>query len=135
MKRMIFATIALLMTAGVVQAGWFGRGCNNGCARRSVCEPVCAQTCEPAIPKCCKTIKVPVTVMEDRVIEVPARKIVTPVPDVIEYVPQAATEIRTPQPPIPQPDIITYRCNPDKIVRHPQPPCVRYECTPDCQQS
>lgn len=141
MNRIVFALMAILLTAGAVQAGLFRRGgYNNGngcCGARSarVCaEPACAPACEPQAPICCKTIQVPTTVMVDKEITVPARKIVTPVPDVIEYVEQPCIEVRTPQPPIvcPQPDIITYKAQPCKIMRHPQPPCIRWECPRDC---
>jgi hypothetical protein len=73
-----------------------------------------------------KVIQVPKT------IEVPARKIVIPQPDHIEYIPQPAVEVRIPQPPIPQCDIIEYRCVPDKVVTHKQPDCIRWECPADC---
>lgn len=140
MKRIVFAMLAVLLTVGIAQAGFWGRrgGCCNNRPARSMCETSCAPSCEPVCPPaptCCKTIEVPTTVMVKKEITVPARKIVTPVPDVIEYVEQPCLEIRTPQPPIvcPQPDIITYKAQPCVIKRHPQAPCIRWECPRDCE--
>ncbi len=135
MKRMIFASIALLLTSSFVQAGWFNR-CGSCCPRTRVsCEPrvMCEPACEPTPPVCFKKIMVPQTIQVEKEIEVSAIKIVEPRPDIIERIPVAPTEVRTPQPPlvIQQPDMISYRCNPDRIVHHKQAPSIRYECPVD----
>ncbi len=141
MKKLLLALVVGLAAVSLVQAryrrGVYRRGRNWSSQRGSRCAPRCAPKCapvrcEPRAPKCYKNIMVPVTVEECRQIEVPARKIVIPQPDLVECIPQPAIEVRTPQPPIPQPDIITYKCVPDKIVHHKQPPCIRYECPADC---
>ena len=139
MKKMLFASIVLL-SVGLADARQCGRRrCNRRTTCATTCAPVCAPVCEPACepvaPRCCKTVKVPTTVMIDQVVEVPARRIEMPVQPIIERIAQAPIEVRTPQPPIvtPQPDLITYQCVPDKVVVHPQPNIVRYECPADCE--
>lgn len=137
MKRILFASIAILLSMGAaVEAGLFRRRCNNGCARPVCARPVVKEEC-PVEPVCCKTIQVPTTVMVPKVINVPARKIVTPRPDLVEYIPQPCLTVRRPQPPIvtPQPDIIEEIPQPDKVRYIKQAPCVRFECPPDCEVS
>lgn len=139
MKRLLL-TVAVLLSPVVLEARFFGRGGNNcrtSCSTYTrSCPTTCATACpvvsEPCPPTCYKTIMVPQTIQVEKQIEVPARKIVIPQPDMIERIPQPPIEVRTPQPPIPQPDCISYRCVPDKIVHHKQPPCIRYECPADC---
>ena len=126
MKKMIFATILGLFSVGLLEAAY---SCPP--RRRVSCPTICVRT-EPEPPICCKTIQVPETIMVDRVIQVPARKIVIPQADIVEYHPQPAVEIRIPQPAIPQPDLIQYRSVPDKVVRRKVAPCIRYECPADC---
>ncbi len=108
------------------------RNCNT-CPKRTACKKACSTfKTEPVAPRCCKTIMVDKVIQVAKVIDVPARKIVIPQPDLIEYIPQQPVEIRIPQPPIPQPDCIEYRSVPDKVVRHPQEACIRFECPDDC---
>lgn len=143
-KLMLAAVIGLLST-GAVFAGWRRRSGNCCPSRRRTaaccpaparaCPPACAPSrmeVEPTPPRCCKTIMVDKVIQVPKTVEVPARRIEIPQPDIIEHIPQPAVEVRIPQPPIPQPDIIEYRCVPDKVVRHAQAPCVRYECPADC---
>ncbi len=147
-KLMLAAVIGLLSTGAVIAFGRRNGNCcperrsrkccpprrNTNCCppRRSrACAPSCVTT-EPTPPRCCKTIMVDKVIQVPKTIEVEARKIVIPQPDLIEHIPQPPVEVRIPQPPIPQPDIIEYRCVPDKVVRHPQEPCIRYECPADC---
>ena len=134
MKRILFASIAILLSMSAVQAGLFRRG---GCCpsrARAVCAPrVAAAEC-PVEPVCTKTIMIPKTIQVPKVINVPARKIVTPRPDLVEYIPQPCLKVRRPQPDIviKQADIIEEIPQPDKVRHIPQPPCVRYECPPEC---
>ena len=145
MKKLLFAVLVAAITFGAVNA--FGRRNNcNGCprqtkrARRTTCPTKCVRpACGPVRtecpvdpPRCTKTIKVAKTIMVDKCVDVAARKIVIPREDIIEYIPQPAREIRTPQAPIEQPDCITYECVPDKVVRRPRAPLIRYECPADC---
>ncbi len=148
-KLMLAAVIGLLSTGALLAFG--GRRNGNCCGRparrsrracgtcptRTACPPRCGPSrvvSEPAPPRCCKTIMVDKTIQVEKVIDVPARKIVTPQPDLIEYIPQKAIEVRIPQPAtvIQNPDIIEYKCVPDKVVRHAQDPCIRYECPAEC---
>ncbi len=137
MKKMLFASIVLL-SASLADARRCG---TRRCDRRTTCatscaRPVsCAQPCEPVAPRCCKTIMVPQTIQVEKVIEVPARKIVIPQPCLVEHIPQPPIEVRIPQPPIPQPDIIEYKCVPDQIRQIPQPDLIRWECPADCRES
>ncbi len=127
---MIVASVIALLSVSAANA-WFGgrRGC---CPSRRVAS--CAPRTVECAPKCFKRIKVPKTIEVEECVEVPARKIVIPQPDIVERIAQAPIEVRIPQPPIPQPDRVEYKCVPDKIVHHPQAPCIRYECPTDCEQ-
>ncbi len=141
MKRLLL-TVAVLMSPMLVEANRYRYGsCKTSSCRTSCAPTACAPyagssaACaveEPCPPRCTKTIMVPQTIQVPKVIEVPARKIVMPQPDVIERIPCPPVEVRTPQPPIPQPDCISYRCVPDRIVHHKQPDIIRYECPTDC---
>jgi len=123
MKKMLFASI-ILLSAGLLQA--------RCCTQRTSC-PTRGTTCEPTKPICCKTIQVPTTVMVDKVIQVEPRRVITPVADVIEYIPQAALKVITPQPPIQQCDKIHYVCQPDKVRCLKQASIISYECPADCR--
>ena len=128
MKKLLFAAVAGLLTMGVLQAGCGWRNRRNCCpTRRRTCAPR-RVSCEPTPPRCCKTIQVPKTIMVDKVIEVPARKIVIPQPDVVEHICQDPICIKIP--------VTTYRYEykpvPDKVVHHKQPDVIRYECPADC---
>lgn len=125
MKKMIFASLVALTAVGLLDARCCGPRRNARVCRTT------APTVEVA-PKCFKTIMVPQTIQVAKCVEVPARKIVMPRPDIVERIAQKPIEVRIPQPAIPQPDRIEYRCVPDKIVYHKQEPCIRYECPTDC---
>lgn len=135
MKRYLLM-VAVLLSPVVLEAN--RRSNRYGSCRTSSCRTACPTACptacaveEPCIPKCTKTIQVPQTIMVDKEIEVQAQKIVIPQCDIVEHIPQPAIEVRTPQPPIQQPDCISYRCVPDKIVNIKRPPIVRYQCPVD----
>lgn len=121
MKKLLLATIVASFAVLTTQSWYRSRGYegNGGCCGRTAVVET-AEVCEPTPPKCYKTV------------EVAAKKIVCPQPDICERIPQPAKCIRIPQPPIPQPDIIKYECQPDKIVYHKQPPLIRYECPAEC---
>lgn len=133
MKKLLIASI-LLSAAGYMEAR-LGRG-----SRCNACAPVCATTvstacAEPAAPNCYKTILVPKTIQEQKVIQVPAKKIVQKQPDRIERIKQAPKAKCIPQAPkvIAQPDLVVYEDQPDIIKRVPQPDIIRYECPADAQ--
>ena len=126
MKKILLAAIVGLLTTGLLEARWGGAR-RNGC-----CQPSCQTECEPTPPICCKTIMVDETIKVPKVIRVPARRICTKRPDIVEEVCQPDIMVRIPQPPIPQPDRCEWRKQPSKFVTHKQPDCVTYECPPDC---
>jgi len=132
MKRLIFASIAILLSMGVAQA-WrpFRGGCND-CPR-----PVrsCATRCEttPQPPVCYKEIKVPKTIMETKMVQVPARMIRIKQPDEIRWEKQPCVRIEYAQPPIQQPNIVVYEQQPDKCVHVARPDVIRYECPDECK--
>ena len=147
-NKLMLAVVIGLLSTGALFA--FGRR-NNGnccpprrsrracgtCSTRNNCAPRCGPrrvVSEPAPPRCCKTIMVDKTIQVAKVIDVPARKIVTPQPDLIEYIPQKAIEIRIPQPDtvIKNPDIIEYKCVPDQVRHIKVDPCIRFECPDGC---
>ena len=128
MKRILFASVAVLLSMGAVEARW-GRSCNTGC------QPKACAPCEPVAPICCKTIMVPQTIQVPKVIEVPARRIEMPQPDICIRTPRPPVRIEIPCPPIPQPNRVEYRCQPDCITYQKCAPIIRYECPEDCQQS
>lgn len=137
MKKLVIASIAILLTMGLAEARFFGRRGNcNGCPTRRSCAPACETECvAPVPPKCCKTIRVPQTIMVDKTVEVPARKVVIPQCDRVEYVKQPCKYRRIPQPSIPQPDIIEEVEQPCLVKHIPQAPLIRYECPSDCDAS
>lgn len=118
---MLVLVAVTFATIGSMNAWRLGRGCNSGCAVRATsCATSCATTQqvieEPTPPVCTK------------VVEVQPKKIVIPQAELVERVPQPAKEVRIPQPPIPQPDLIKYEKVPDLIRTIPQAPIVRWEC-------
>lgn len=139
MKRILFASIAILLSVGSTFAWRSNRSScyRGGCARTVSCARPCQKPCEPVAPRCCKTVMVDTIVQVPKVVEVAAIKKVTPMPDIVEVIEQPCQEIHIPQAPtiIQNPDLIEYRPVPAKIVRHKQPPCVTYECPCDCEQA
>lgn len=140
MKKMIVAALLGLLSVSSLAQGWFGRG--RGCCPRPCptavcaqpCAPTCEPVCEPTPPTCHKTIMVPQTIQVPKVIEVPARRIVIAQPDICVRTPQPAKMIRIPQPPVPQPDIIKWECQPDVISYRKQAPIIRFECPAECDE-
>jgi hypothetical protein len=134
MKKMICAAVFGLLFVSVTQA-FFGRGCNTGCnvGYATGCATACA---EQTPPICTKTIQVPRTIMETKVITVPAIREVIPQPALCRRIPQPAKCIRVPQAPlvIQQPDRITYEAQPDKVEYIQQAPLVRYKCPVDAME-
>ena len=135
MNKMILAIILAAVSAQVAYAGvFFNRGNRNGncCGRVRNCAPACAAPCvEPEPPICFKTVQVPKTIMVNRKVQVPARKIVCPQPAVCERIPQPCKTMRIPQPPIQVEDKVVQIPVADKVVYHKQPDIVRYECPSD----
>lgn len=123
MKKFIILSALTIVAISSLEA-W--RGCANGSCARPVqgCATTCAkQACAEAV-----IIEEPCAPICTKVVEVPAKKIVIPTPDLIERVPQPAKQVRIPQPALPQPDLIKFEQVPDLVRRIPQAPCVRWEC-------
>ncbi len=126
MKKLLLAAIFGLLATGLLEAACGKRWCGPRRANR------CKTECEPTPPICCKTIMVDQTIQVPKVIRVPARRIVTKRPDIVEEVCQPDVMVRIPQPPIPQEDRCEWRKQPSKFVTHKQPDCVTFECPPEC---
>lgn len=139
MKKQLLFALLFSVSAVAVTNAFFGRSCHRGCQPTYEQPAACFESvtsCEqPATPPVCtKTVKVPKTILVDKVVQVPARRIEMPQPDIIERIPQAPRKICIKQPPIPQPDIIKYEPVPDRIVCRKQPNLVRYECPVGTQE-
>ena len=142
MKKMICAAVFGLLFVNVAH-GFFGRGCNTGCAvgystgygvgyagSSAFGYADSSAAYEQAPPICTRSIQVPRTVMETKVVTVPAIRQVIPQPALCRRIPQPARCIRIPQPPIvtPQADLIKYEAVPDRVEQVPQAPIIRYMC-------
>jgi hypothetical protein len=138
MNKLLLAALAGLVTTGIMEARMYRNGGNCGtnrsyCASKSErsCAKPCAKKCGPSIkpPVCCKTIQVPRTVMDTKVIEVPAEEVRTPNPDRIIRHPQPCEEVRIP---LPQCYRTEYRDVPDEIEYVKVPDTISYRCPADC---
>lgn len=104
--------------------------CPKRCPKRCPRRKACPTACPERKPRCFKTIKVPVTIEEERCIEVDAIKTLHPQPDIEERIPQAPTMVKIP---LPQQYRVECRPNPDKVVFHKQEPLVSWHCPSDCK--
>lgn len=142
MNKLLLAALAGLLTTGIAEARLFRNGgnccptrsncaskCERSCAKP--CAKPCAKTCGPSIkpPVCCKTIQVPRTVMDNKVIEVPAEEVRTPNPDRMIRHPQPCEEVRIP---LPQCYRTEYKSVPDEIEYIKVPDTISYRCPADC---
>ncbi len=143
MNKLLLAALAGLLTVGAMEAR-FGRNgggccptrsCETSCARscgrsceRSCSKPACGPSLKP--PVCCKTIEVPRTIMETKVIEIAAEEVRTPNPDRIVRHPQPCEKVQVPLP-------VCYRTElrpvPDEIEYIKVPDTISYRCPADCE--